>query len=74
MYFFLDHRWGILSLIPNILSGFGWNPGNRFLEWFGDTLEEATGNCDITFQQVSYINIMDRLQIWLLILSDFKRD
>ena len=55
--FFLDHKWGLLSLIPNLLSGYGWNPGNRMLEWFGKVLEEATGNADITFQEVEYLSI-----------------
>ena len=27
------------------------------LEWFGKTLEEATGNADITFQEVEYLCI-----------------
>lgn len=55
--FFLDHKWGLFSLIPNLLSGYGWNPGNKMLEWFGKTLEEATGNADITFQEVEYLCI-----------------
>ena len=47
-----DHRCGYLSLIPNLLSGFGWNPGKRLYKWFGDQLRDRTGNADITFRQV----------------------
>ena len=35
-----------------MLSGYGWNPGNIFREWFGDILEQVTNNRDITFQEV----------------------
>lgn len=48
----IDHKWGIFSLIPNLLNGYGWNPGNRLVSWFGEVLKERTGEDDITFQQV----------------------
>lgn len=48
----IDHRCGYLSLLPNLLSGFGWNPGKRLYKWFGDQLRERTGDGDITFRQV----------------------
>lgn len=48
----IDHRWGIFSLLPNLLKGFGWNPGNRLLKWFGQVLQEKTGSADITFKQI----------------------
>ena len=49
---FSDHKWGIFSLIPNVIWRYGWNQGNRFLEWFGELLRETTGDPDITFEQV----------------------
>jgi len=48
----VDHRCGYCSLLPNLLSGFGWNPGNKLLKWFGEQLRESTGNPDITFREV----------------------
>lgn len=47
-----DHSYGYLSVLPNLLRYFGWNRGERFLEFFGNILEEHTGNKDITFEQV----------------------
>lgn len=49
----LDHRCGYCSLLPNLLKGFGWNPGNKLLKWFGEQLKDRTGDADITFRQVS---------------------
>ncbi|GFO21426.1 hypothetical protein PoB_004793100 [Plakobranchus ocellatus] len=49
---FLDHRFGYLSLIPNLLSSYGWNPGKRIYKWFGHKLAERTGDPDITFKEV----------------------
>ena len=51
---FVDHKFGVLSLLPNLLKGFGWNPGKKLLKWFGEVLEEATENADITFSQVGF--------------------
>ncbi|XP_065839909.1 uncharacterized protein [Oscarella lobularis] len=48
----LDHSCGLCSVLPNLLSGFGWNPGRKILRWFGETLEKKTGNADITFMDV----------------------
>ena len=50
----VDHRFGVLSLLPNLLKGFGWNPGKKLLKWFGKVLEETTENADITFSQVGF--------------------
>lgn len=58
MYLFLptDHTCGYCSLLPNLLKGFGWNPGKRMLRWFGEQLKERTGDGDITFKEVSCSN------------------
>ncbi|KAK6194958.1 hypothetical protein SNE40_000482 [Patella caerulea] len=49
---FLDHKCGYCSLLPNLLSGYGWNPGKKIFKWFGDKMEQKTGNPDITFKEV----------------------
>ncbi|XP_059158896.1 uncharacterized protein LOC131942945 [Physella acuta] len=48
---FIDHSCGYLSLLPNLLSKFGWNPGKRIFNWFGDRIKEKseTKNPDMTF-------------------------
>lgn len=48
----VDHTCGYCSLLPNLLKGFGWNPGKRMLRWFGEQLKERTGDGDITFKEV----------------------
>ncbi|XP_066912255.1 uncharacterized protein [Clytia hemisphaerica] len=48
----MDHKCGYFSLLPNLLSGYGWNPGKKLYKWFGDQLRERTGNAEITFRQV----------------------
>ena len=40
-------------MLPNLLKGFGWNPGNKLLKWFGKLLKYRAGEADITFRQVS---------------------
>lgn len=49
---FLDHSCGYFSLLPNLIKGYGWNPGKRIFKWFGEALEAKTGNADITFSEV----------------------
>ncbi|XP_055864358.1 uncharacterized protein YqhO-like [Biomphalaria glabrata] len=46
-----DHSFGYLSLLPNLLKDFGWNPGNGIYKWFGDMIQRksAVGNPDMTF-------------------------
>lgn len=34
----LDAKFGILSLLPNLLTGYGWNPAARLYNWFGELL------------------------------------
>ncbi|XP_022095709.1 uncharacterized protein LOC110981955 isoform X3 [Acanthaster planci] len=49
---FLDARFGLFSLFPNMRKRFGWHPGNKLYSWFGKMLYKKTGNADITFEQV----------------------
>ncbi|XP_061186008.1 uncharacterized protein LOC133194074 isoform X5 [Saccostrea echinata] len=49
---FLDAKFGVLSLLPNLLSGYGWNPGNRIYNWFGEKMEQKMGNKDVTFGEL----------------------
>lgn len=49
---FLDHSCGYFSLLPNLVKGYGWNPGKRIFQWFGEALQAKTGNADITFSEV----------------------
>lgn len=48
----LDATCASCSLLPNLLKHFGWHPARRLFEWFGDRLEEKTGDADITFKQL----------------------
>ncbi|XP_050389665.2 uncharacterized protein LOC126808761 [Patella vulgata] len=49
---FIDHSCGYCSLLPNLISGYGWNPGKKIYKWFGDKMRLKTGNPDVTFQEV----------------------
>ncbi|KAJ8313899.1 hypothetical protein KUTeg_008460 [Tegillarca granosa] len=51
-YFFLDHSYGYLSLLPNLIYGYGWNPGKRIYDWFGEKIAKKVGNPDITFSEL----------------------
>ncbi|CAL1535508.1 unnamed protein product, partial [Lymnaea stagnalis] len=48
---FLDHSCGYLSLLPNLIRKFGWNPGKKIFKWFGDKIKNKsnTKNPDMTF-------------------------
>ncbi|CAI9728166.1 XP_029641795.1uncharacterized protein LOC115216501 [Octopus vulgaris] len=48
----LDHKWGYLSLLPNLLKDYGWNPGKKIDEWFRKVFLEKTGNPNITFWEI----------------------
>ena len=39
-------------MLPNLIRGYGWNPGKRIYRWFGKVLNQKTGNADITFSKV----------------------
>ncbi|KAK6964903.1 hypothetical protein BgiMline_028880, partial [Biomphalaria glabrata] len=47
----LDHSCGYLSLLPNLIKRFGWNPGKAIYNWFGDRIQakSAKRNPDMTF-------------------------
>ncbi|XP_022101302.1 uncharacterized protein LOC110984947 [Acanthaster planci] len=49
---FLDATFGKLSLLPNMLRKFGWHPGNKIYEWFGDRVQAKMGNRDLTFEEL----------------------
>ncbi|XP_060069581.1 uncharacterized protein LOC132549645 isoform X2 [Ylistrum balloti] len=51
-HYFLDASFGYLSLLPNLVSGYGWNPGNRIYEWFGTVMKKKTNDPDITFGEL----------------------
>ena len=51
--FFVDHSCGYCSLLPNLLKGFGWNPGKKMNHWLGEQLKERTGDYNVTFKEVS---------------------
>ncbi|CAL1546595.1 unnamed protein product [Lymnaea stagnalis] len=48
---FLDHSCGYLSLLPNLIRKFGWNPGKKIFNWFGDRIKSRSesNNPDMTF-------------------------
>ncbi|XP_031568243.1 uncharacterized protein LOC116302953 [Actinia tenebrosa] len=48
----VDHNCGYCSLLPNLLKGFGWNPGKKLLKWFGEQIKERAGDADVTFREV----------------------
>ncbi|XP_021350464.1 uncharacterized protein LOC110448514 isoform X2 [Mizuhopecten yessoensis] len=51
-HYFLDASFGYFSLLPNLLRGYGWNPGNRIYEWFGSVIKKKTNDPDITFGEL----------------------
>jgi len=47
-----DHRCGYCSLLPNLKSGYGWNPGKRLEKWLGEKVRAKTGNANSTFLDI----------------------
>ncbi|XP_067648946.1 uncharacterized protein [Haliotis asinina] len=43
---------GFFGGVRNLFKRFGWHPGNRIYEWFGEILRRKTGSEDITFEQI----------------------
>ncbi|GFR85461.1 hypothetical protein ElyMa_004174600 [Elysia marginata] len=48
---FSDHSCGYLSFLPNVLSKFGWNPGNKIMAYMGNMIaaKSKTNDPDMTF-------------------------
>ena len=45
-----------MSLLPNILMKYGWNPNNVGEKFIGDLIAAKMGDPDITFKQVSLLH------------------
>lgn len=48
---FTDNSWGFIRDTYRLLTRFGWNKGDVFLQWFGDLVERKHGSKDLTFKQ-----------------------
>lgn len=64
-----DAKFGVLSLLPNLLTGYGWNPGNRIYNWFGEVIEKKMGNKDVTFGEVCVCWLVNFLKIWKYLMT-----
>jgi hypothetical protein len=51
----IDARLGRLSLLPNLLRYFGWQPMNTLYDFIGQLVETKLGDKDATFKDVSFI-------------------
>ncbi|XP_048777035.1 uncharacterized protein LOC125681139 isoform X2 [Ostrea edulis] len=49
---YFDARLGRLSLLPNLLRHFGWQPMNTLYEFLGELVEKKLGNKDATFSDL----------------------
>ncbi|XP_077978956.1 uncharacterized protein LOC144434379 [Glandiceps talaboti] len=67
----IDHSCGYCSLIPNLLSHYGWNHGNKLMRYMGDKIAAKTGNRDITFKQL-YDNYGKELVITATNINDMQ--
>ncbi|XP_034310167.2 uncharacterized protein [Magallana gigas] len=47
----LDSTYGKLSYLPNLMSGYGCNPANKFYDWFGELLGKKMDEKDVTFEE-----------------------
>lgn len=63
-FFFKDAKFGVLSLLPNLLSGYGWNPGLKLYNWMGEVIEKKVGNKDITFGEVNGCHVVKYIFIY----------
>ncbi|XP_033121296.1 uncharacterized protein LOC117120366 [Anneissia japonica] len=48
----LDARWGILSLIFNLKSEYGWHPANAYTKWLEDNIKDYGGHGQLTFKEL----------------------
>ena len=46
---------GKLSLVPNIVKKFGWNPADRLLKVLYAFIKEKMGRADVTFIEVGFV-------------------
>lgn len=73
-FFYKDATFGVLSLLPNLLSGYGWNPGMKLYNWMGEVIEKKMGNKDITFGEVNWLSwckLHSYMYMYLLPLGKF---
>tara|TARA_Y100000310_G_scaffold227412_1_gene229662 strand:- start:161 stop:1156 length:996 start_codon:yes stop_codon:yes gene_type:complete len=49
---FSDDTFGFIRDIIRLVKQYGWNKGDRLLDWFGNLIEEKTGTKDLTFAQL----------------------
>ena len=45
---FADNSWGVVRDFCRLLSRFGWNRGEVFMDWFGDLIAKKHGKADLT--------------------------
>ncbi|CAG2234026.1 unnamed protein product [Mytilus edulis] len=48
----IDAPYGFFSMIPNIMSKYGWHPGAKLMDFLGKIFSMKTGDPDITFAEV----------------------
>lgn len=71
-FFFKDAKFGVLSLLPNLLSGYGWNPGLKLYNWMGEVIEKKVGNKDITFGEVNGCHVVKYIYFFYCHSVNFK--
>ena len=69
LYVISDSTFGAISMVPNVMKRFGWNPANKFLNVLKQIMEENTGNPNITFREVcrsstSFISVFCHILTW----------
>ena len=52
VHVYADSRFGAMSMVPNLMKKFGWNPAGRFHDTIIKVLQEKTGVPNITFGEV----------------------
>ena len=48
----IDHTFGCCSLLPNLITKFGWNPGRKIERWFRQRFHELKVEANVTFSKV----------------------
>jgi NTE family protein len=49
---FLDDSWGVCSDVYRVMTEFGWYKGDTLLAYIAKTIQELTGNSEITFEEL----------------------